>query len=335
MHAYVQEKLLLCDSCIVKSPCRATHVLGRVGEMPSFMLALTASLIVPSDATCTKLDRVYEEVEILQLDGENPRNKVADLLSAAKRCAQTEAGQRKALEGYFLAFSVVEAGDELPAFACGPLGESLVLAQKLTEGPTNTRLRKIRSRLLVLSQNTTCEPQEGGEDPLPREKKTQKKASKQGMPIPRMGVDPTSRGLTRGKPPLDDQEGSSLKKAAIASGVVAGVSLTTSVIFTVLAVVEAPKVEQLLANDRPEGLIPDSQVCQVRGGQAAAGPYCKKLNNLKIGAVTSWSILGAAAISTTIWSVLMWKRQRSQLARVAPSLDIGRTHAVWSLSTRF
>lgn len=300
-------------------------------EMPSVMLALTASLLVPSDAACAELDRVYEAVEILQLDGEDPRNKVTDLLSAAKRCAET--GPRKALEGYFLAFSVVEEGDRLPTFTCETLKESLILAQKLTEGPTNTRLRKIRGRLIFLSQNTACEPQETQSHPREGEAEMQKRVSKQRDPLQR--VDPASRGLTRGERPLDEQGRAPFKTAAIASGVVAGVSLTTSVVFTLLAVAEASKVERLLANDQPEGLTSGAQVCQLRGGQAAASPYCRKLNNYKIGAITSWSILGAATISTTVWGVLMWKRQRSQVARVAPSFDIGRTHAVWSLSTRF
>lgn len=336
--------------------------------MTLLTIALTASLLTPDETACADLDRAYEEVELLQLDGEDATNELPELLDSSARCSQIEQGRRKALEGYFLAFSVAQVNDELPSFACEPLKESLLLAESLTaELPKNTRIRMIHDRLTLFSEKVTCEVEESDpesrgflpvaqavpgdeENPAPKSKENTTEAkSKPEVKTKPEAKSKSNERISRStdKPvkkiqKVDSNERTEhgrahlrLKHGAIASGILSGVALATAGTLTGLTQAEAYRVYEELDNDQPEGL--DTQtVCKLGSPYSVADTYCETLNNLNIGTIVAWSVVGAASITTGVLTVLYLKRRRkSRAVSIVPQFSIGRSHATLGFSTRF
>jgi len=287
------------------------------------MLLIPAVLCVfayaPGDA-CSELDRTYEEVELMSLDGQDAESTVTELLAQAKRCAQLDTGGRRALEGYFLAFSVLQAGDELPPSGCEPLVEARRLATSLSaEFPSNARLQTIQSRLAVLADNIRCDEDKSEASPASADALSDEEGSVEPPP---------------GEASLSDRP--RLKNGAIASGAIAGTTLTVAVILTGFATAKAKALTQSIENHPPDGLGESSNICRLGSTATEAFGQCKELNNFKAGAIASWTGFGAAAISTVVFSVLYSRQKKhEQVSRLRPQFSIGRSQMMAGLAASF
>lgn len=160
-----------------------------------FTIALLSQLSTAADP-CTQLDAAYEELELMDdLKGEVAKKRSRKLLSLSTQCRGNDGGQRKSLEGYALAFSILQTGDSLPSNYCAALRYADELAMKLTKSaPKNGRIAKIRARVATLATNSTCgkESTGGTGTPVTSGKSTTK------LNNGNNGATPTENGTTDG-----------------------------------------------------------------------------------------------------------------------------------------
>lgn len=334
--------------------------------MQLFAIALLSQLSAPPTDPCVQLDVAYEQLELMDnLEGEVAKKRSRKLLSLSTQCRGSDGGQRKSLEGYAFAFSILQTGDSLPSDYCAALKYAGELAKKLTKSaPKNGRIAKIRARLTMLAANSTCDKENigGTGTPVASGKSTidgrpADKGANEGLSLDDTGEGSASADTTPGdehpkaegpkiagdskQQPEEPRERAGqpgklhrLKRGVIAMGVVTGASLAASAMMSGLANEEYLKVIQALKDDNPP--LTKRNPCKLGNVEQGAESYCGKLNNLKVATIVSWSLTGASALTTVALGIIYAKkRMRQRTVALAPKLQLGRHGVIWGVGGRF